>query len=104
MTTAQAFEPSSVRRGQGLANLEDRATAMGGKASVTSDPGEGTMVRVSCPCSTYCTISAVTIPYIPCGPSTCGRMWQWYTHTPGYSASTSTSNRWPGATINVSAM
>jgi len=43
------FEPSTVRRGQGLANLEDRAAAMGGKASVTSDPGEGTTVRVELP-------------------------------------------------------
>jgi signal transduction histidine kinase len=32
--------------GQGLTNLEDRAAAMGGKESVTTDPGEGTTVRV----------------------------------------------------------
>jgi two-component system, NarL family, sensor histidine kinase DevS len=43
------FEPSTVRRGQGLANLEDRAAAMDGKASVISDPGEGTTVRVELP-------------------------------------------------------
>ena len=43
------FEPSTVRRGQGLANLEDRAAAMGGKASVTSDPDHGTTVRVELP-------------------------------------------------------
>jgi signal transduction histidine kinase len=43
------FAPSSVRRGQGLANLEARATDMGGKASVSSDPGRGTTVRVELP-------------------------------------------------------
>ena len=43
------FEPSTIRRGQGLANLEGRATDMGGKASVTSDPGRGTTVRVELP-------------------------------------------------------
>ena len=43
------FEPSSVRRGQGLANLEDRAAAMGGKGSVTSNPGHGTTVQVELP-------------------------------------------------------
>jgi signal transduction histidine kinase len=43
------FEPSTIRRGQGLANLEARATDMGGKASVTSDPGRGTTVRVELP-------------------------------------------------------
>jgi signal transduction histidine kinase len=43
------FEPSAVRRGQGLANLDGRATAMGGKGSVTSDPSEGTTIRVELP-------------------------------------------------------
>jgi len=43
------FEPSTVRRGQGLANLEARATNIRGKASVTSDPGKGTTVRVELP-------------------------------------------------------
>ena len=43
------FEPSTIRRGQGLANLEGRAMEMGGKASVTSDPGRGTTVRVELP-------------------------------------------------------
>jgi signal transduction histidine kinase len=43
------FDPSTARRGQGLANLEDRATAVGGKVSVMSDPGQGTTVRVEVP-------------------------------------------------------
>lgn len=43
------FEPSTVRLGQGLANLEGRATDIGGKASVTSDPGRGTTVQVELP-------------------------------------------------------
>ena len=43
------FEPSTVRRGQGLANLEGRAVAMGGKASVSSDTDRGTTVRVELP-------------------------------------------------------
>jgi len=43
------FEPSTVRRGQGLANLEGRATDMGGKASVSSEPNRGTTVRVELP-------------------------------------------------------
>ena len=41
----------------------------------------------------YCTTSAVTMPYMPCGPSTWGRMWQWNAHAPGWSACTSTSKR-----------
>ena len=43
------FEPSAVRRGQGLDNLEGRATDLGGKLSVTSDPGRGTTIRVELP-------------------------------------------------------
>jgi signal transduction histidine kinase len=43
------IEPSTVRRGQGLANLEGRAVAMRGKASVSSDTGRGTTVRVELP-------------------------------------------------------
>lgn len=43
------FEPTSVRRGEGLANLEARAVALGGRAFVTSDPAQGTTVRVELP-------------------------------------------------------
>jgi len=43
------FDPSTARRGEGLANLEGRAAALGGTASVTSDPNQGTTVRVELP-------------------------------------------------------
>jgi signal transduction histidine kinase len=43
------FDPAAARRGEGLANLEDRAAALGGKTSVSSDPVQGTTVRVELP-------------------------------------------------------
>jgi pimeloyl-ACP methyl ester carboxylesterase len=52
----------------------------------------------------YFTISAVTIPNMPSGPSTWLRMWQWNAHTPGLVACTSRSKRDPGAITSVSAM
>jgi len=43
------FDPSTVRRGEGLTNLEGRAAALGGKAIITSVPAQGTTVRVELP-------------------------------------------------------
>jgi hypothetical protein len=59
--------------------LRDRPRRFGGDT--------GAMLRaMECTTETglsHWTTSAVTIPYIPCGPSTCGRMWQWNAHAPG---------------------
>lgn len=43
------FDPATVRRGEGLTNLEQRAAALGGKASIESAPAQGTTVRISLP-------------------------------------------------------
>jgi signal transduction histidine kinase len=43
------FDPSTARRGEGLANLEDRAAALGGKASITSVLAQGTTIRIELP-------------------------------------------------------
>jgi signal transduction histidine kinase len=43
------FEPTSVRMGNGLRNLEERARALSGDMTVVSTPGEGAMVRISIP-------------------------------------------------------
>jgi signal transduction histidine kinase len=43
------FDQASVRRGEGLTNLEERAAALGGKASVESVPAQGTTVRIELP-------------------------------------------------------
>ena len=87
-------EPSMVRRGLGLANLEGACHGHGreGVRDLGSRPRNDGPDRAAA-VGAYCTISAVTIPYIPCGPSTCGRMWQWYAQTPGYSAFTRMSKR-----------
>jgi two-component system sensor histidine kinase DevS len=46
----RGFDPASARgTGNGLTNLEDRAAALGGKLSIDSTPGEGTVVRVIIP-------------------------------------------------------
>jgi signal transduction histidine kinase len=46
----RGFDLGSARgTGNGLTNLEDRATALGGKLNIDSTPGEGTAVRVSVP-------------------------------------------------------
>jgi len=45
----EGFDVVTAQRGDGLRNLEGRATAVGGKASVASDPGRGTTVRVELP-------------------------------------------------------
>jgi signal transduction histidine kinase len=43
------FDPSTARRGEGLANMEDRAAALGGKASITSVLAQGTTIRIELP-------------------------------------------------------
>ncbi len=43
------FEPDEVRSGMGLGNIRARAAAVGGSAAITSEPGRGTLVRVSVP-------------------------------------------------------
>lgn len=45
----KAFDPASVRRGDGLANMERRAAGLGGTTSIDSTPGLGTTVRIELP-------------------------------------------------------
>ncbi|HYM27661.1 MAG TPA: ATP-binding protein, partial [Steroidobacteraceae bacterium] len=45
----QGFDQASARMGMGLANLRERAAALGGTAAITSAPGAGTTVRVTIP-------------------------------------------------------
>jgi signal transduction histidine kinase len=45
----KAFDPSSVRRGDGLTNMERRAASLGGSSSFDSTPGLGTTVRILLP-------------------------------------------------------
>jgi signal transduction histidine kinase len=46
----RGFDPSQATgAGQGLRNLRERATALGGRAEIASTTGEGTMVRVTIP-------------------------------------------------------
>jgi signal transduction histidine kinase len=40
------FDPMTVRRGDGLRNLEERSAALGGKTSIDSVPAKGTTVRI----------------------------------------------------------
>ncbi|HZA82454.1 MAG TPA: GAF domain-containing sensor histidine kinase, partial [Actinomycetes bacterium] len=46
----QGFDPvRTTRTGQGLRNLRERAERLGGRAEVSSTPGQGTRVRVTIP-------------------------------------------------------
>jgi signal transduction histidine kinase len=45
----RGFDTTSVARGSGLTNMEDRLDALGGALQVTSSPGHGTVVRGSLP-------------------------------------------------------
>jgi signal transduction histidine kinase len=45
----RGFDPAQPGSGYGLRNLRERATALGGRAEITSAPGEGTRVRVTIP-------------------------------------------------------
>jgi signal transduction histidine kinase len=43
------FDPSTVRRGDGLTNLTQRTEALGGKVVIESAPAQGTTVRIELP-------------------------------------------------------
>lgn len=43
------FDTATARRGEGLRNLEERAVALGGEASIESVPTQGTTVRIRLP-------------------------------------------------------
>ena len=43
------FDPATVKRGDGLTNLEHRAESLGGTASIGSIPHQGTTVRIELP-------------------------------------------------------
>jgi signal transduction histidine kinase len=45
----RGFDPNIARRGEGLTNLEKRADALGGKATIESIPAQGTTVRLELP-------------------------------------------------------
>jgi signal transduction histidine kinase len=45
----RGFDPARAGGGHGLRNLRERAAALGGRAEITSAPGEGTRVRVTIP-------------------------------------------------------
>jgi signal transduction histidine kinase len=45
----KGFDPTATRRGDGLTNLENRAEALGGEASIESSPTQGTTVRIHAP-------------------------------------------------------
>ncbi|MDQ6650595.1 MAG: histidine kinase, partial [Actinomycetota bacterium] len=44
-----AADPTAVRRGRGLANLQDRVEALDGRLAVTSRPGAGTRISIELP-------------------------------------------------------
>ena len=101
----RGFEPGGAPTGLGLPNLAERV-AVPRRILRDPEPDRRRHRRPSAPPAlavrflatsltqtTYCTTSAVTMPYMPCGPSTWGRMWQWNAQAPGYTACTSTSNR-----------
>jgi len=43
----KGFDPETIRRGDGLANMESRTRELGGNVSIESAPGKGTMIRVA---------------------------------------------------------
>ncbi|HEX9122344.1 MAG TPA: GAF domain-containing sensor histidine kinase [Actinomycetota bacterium] len=45
----RGFDPATVRRGEGLTNLEQRIAALGGEVAIDSSPDEGTTVRLLVP-------------------------------------------------------
>jgi hypothetical protein len=72
-----------VFRGPALTGVfEEMGTAA---AVATAVPRAGPFPRSGGlrPAMTYFTTSAVAMPNMPWGPSTCDRMWQWNAQTPG---------------------
>jgi signal transduction histidine kinase len=58
----RGFDPSQATgAGQGLRNLQERATALGGRAEIDSTPGEGTRVRVTIPSDQRGVNAALTV-------------------------------------------
>jgi len=47
----RGFDVSTVRRGSGLTNMEDRLDALGGSIQIESTPGVGTTIRAAVPVS-----------------------------------------------------
>jgi len=45
----RGFDPTRPGAGHGLRNLREHAAALGGRAEITSAPGEGARVRVTIP-------------------------------------------------------
>jgi signal transduction histidine kinase len=45
----EGFDPGKAKRGEGLTNLEERAEALGGRATIESVPAQGTTVRLELP-------------------------------------------------------
>ncbi|HZD80559.1 MAG TPA: GAF domain-containing sensor histidine kinase [Actinomycetota bacterium] len=45
----RGFDPATVRRGDGLSNMEERIDTLGGELSIDSSPAEGTTVRLFLP-------------------------------------------------------
>ncbi len=45
----RGFDPETVRRGEGLTNLERRAESLGGRTSIGSEPAKGTTIRIELP-------------------------------------------------------
>ncbi len=45
----RGFDMTTVKRGAGLTNMEDRLDALGGTLQIESSPGHGTTLRATAP-------------------------------------------------------
>jgi PAS domain S-box-containing protein len=45
----RGFDPASVREGLGISGMRERASALGGRLEIESEPGKGTSVKVEVP-------------------------------------------------------
>ncbi len=45
----RGFDPASVREGLGISGMRERASALGGRLEIESEPGKGTSVGVEIP-------------------------------------------------------